>query len=199
MTILGVNVVGPDRAIVWADSAVTCDGEAAGETCKVIVNPLAGVIGVGTGLMAMTSKAASIVHRYGNLEDVAGVLPNVLRDAHRSKPALEARASALMAAYVITGYSAQLGRVVGWFFDAEDDFRPQLVAGWAAPQVVHHNVVDLQSCLSAAQQQVRRLRPPYASTGRNCLTVALLERGAITTCPPVDLATGARPARRSAA
>jgi hypothetical protein len=61
MTVLGFQVISPDRAVAWADSEVFTENTPNGHAAKLFVNPLAGTVVVGTGRMAIVFEAAELV------------------------------------------------------------------------------------------------------------------------------------------
>ena len=79
VTILGV-LVKPDRAICWTDSEVYESGEPASQHCpKMLVNPLARVILLGTGFSALLRPAEEAALRGASLDGIAAAVSSALR------------------------------------------------------------------------------------------------------------------------
>ena len=164
-----------------------------GSYCKIAINPLAGIAGIGCGRIAILRELAAEMAAAISFDEAVLRLPAALRAAARGYRLLDVAALAPLAGsrIGIVGHSAKCGRTVGATFAADDDFEPMLPArSWSMPQVEPPHDVD--DVLSAVLRQLSVLRQQTPAATGGGLVVAEITRGGIHLQPPIDLTTGRR-------
>lgn len=201
MTIAGINVIDPRRAVIWCDAEIYHNTAPVGIANKMATNPLAGIVGVGAGTMLLLHEAAAVIQRAIDLEDAVAHLPGVLRGVRRAFAETPAtRAVAGRGQYAVAGLCDRLGRVLIYAFRAWEEFSPMLVGAWAHPACPYaHVAVDAHGAIAVAHEQIAAFRAevPGATGGR--LVVAEINGSAISarvldvfkSAPPVEGPAGA--------
>src|SRR5262249_46625276 len=93
--------------------------------------------------------------------------------------------------YFAVGWSHRMGRIVGATFHAERDFEPVFARSFASPLPdLAGDVVDAQSCISVAQEQMLAMQKHTPLAGAGVVVMAMLTPGSIVARPIFDLASG---------
>jgi hypothetical protein len=185
MTVLGFHVTNARQAVAWADTELYCDGEPRGETAKLAVNALLGVMAAGTGNLTMIRAGANVVHTAASLGEILERLPGALRSDCPVPPLTGA-------AFFIIAHSGRLGSLVGWVCAAERDFIPMFTRAWCSPQIDEQQLIvtDVYTALSVATAQLSTLRRTVPAARGGALTIAALNDGCVEISPAIDCVTG---------
>jgi hypothetical protein len=162
MTIIGAVALGWDEAICWADSDVYSRGEVLRQCNKLVVSPLAGIIGAGTGDAAIMEVGDRAVLDAEDVDDLAQFLPGrLLRAAAKATDRTSRRpADLLRTTYMATGFSRSAGRVLVHVFDAFGLFEPRVATRAAAPAVefAYDAISGVKSVIPIARAQMGIMR-----------------------------------------
>jgi hypothetical protein len=187
VTILGLHLAAPDRALIWCDTETFTRGVPAGHACKLAVNALIPAIAVGAGGSQMIKAARTIFERAPSLGEALDRIPAALKSSAR-EPGNEDFAPHCV--YVLAALHPQYGRLVAFIFEAPD-FSARSISSIAIPEdddLVSMHPADLADIVPTAQLQLEELRRTHpAATGGTLLGAVLTPRGA-TTCRLTNLA-----------
>jgi hypothetical protein len=197
MSILGFEIVAPDRAFAWCDTEVFA-GMAPGEPCghgqKMAANPLAASVLTGTGRMGPFRDAADAFGACLTFDEALRKLPAAMRLGARSYTAdeISARAPLVGQLFGMVGFSHSRGSIVGATFDLADDFEPVVPRRrWRSPAGDgHSHVVDLHSAISLAAQQLDELRQELVAASGGALIFAEITPAEIRCGPVFDFISG---------
>ena len=136
MTAIGVVVVGPDRGLIWADTATFRDGQPARHTPKLALNAVARLALTGAGwtdLLALARQEAVAAMAFDELVDR---LPSLLRHSAARLADRRGDAATMTENAVVTcGWSASFRRIRAVVMPGEDFFEPRPVDCYTAPHV----------------------------------------------------------------
>lgn len=166
MTCVGFNIVAANRAIAWADSETYTgpSNEPSGHTVKLSINPLACVIGIGTGRVGLLSDAHAEVMRCLTFDQIIEKMPAALGDSawhYAHLPAAE-KAPLGIVLYGIVGFSHRRHRICGAMFDSRKSFVVREVISFQSP-ALGCPATDEKSALQVAREQFSVV--PKASAG----------------------------------
>ena len=129
-------VIEPGRALLWADTMTFSSGGPCRHVAKLAINPTAAIAGAGTGWNQLVAGGRRAIHEALDLDDLLIDLPAHLR-----------RKAALVAdqrgdpqtfrqnIFMLAGWSKRFRRIVGYAFEAESYFAPEMVRTYASPAV----------------------------------------------------------------
>jgi hypothetical protein len=162
MTIIGITMPTPEKALVWADTMTFVAGAPHGHVAKLIVNPTARIIGTGCGWGNLQDRLAIAVTLAISLDDLIETLPGKLR---RESASIADRrldpASFIENTCIVVGLSKRFGRLVGYVLEAAAYFEPHLVSNFCAPhsdELAPMAAQTLDDVRGLAQQQIFDLR-----------------------------------------
>jgi hypothetical protein len=191
VTILGAHLCAPDRALIWADTQIFRDGEPAGHVCKMAINPLAIIAGVGAGRTVIARAADRAVTAATSFDELIEILPGVLRLAC-SEYSTEYAQAQPRCTYLTVGFSHRFGRLAGFVFE-EADYEPSLVSSFALPNVgglASLHPAAPEDITGLAQQQIGELQRGLPGATGGALVIAVVTPHEITTRASFDLRTG---------
>ncbi|MBV8590278.1 MAG: hypothetical protein JO212_09505 [Acetobacteraceae bacterium] len=165
MTICGISVVAPDRAVCWADSALL----GRGEVSKLAVNVLAGIVATGAGHGGLLSEADQAVHHAVSLEDVLQRLSGRMR-----RPSI----TACRSAYGVAGFDSGLGRMVAYVLRSPF-FRPEPTTLFTHPAIEAPRPESALAAVDIALAQLVALREEMPGVSGGVLSVAELTPGGV--------------------
>ena len=187
MTINGLILDGPDRAVVWADSEVYRSSVPHDFRAKLTVNPVAACVGVGTGNESIVAAAAREMAQPTNVDFMLKPIADAMRrEANRHVEAWESArpGSFLSQAFAVAGWSEEFDRVLAWEFLAERFFVACLTTTVCLPHVdaFHRDAVhSLHGIARVAAEQMKRVRTGIPTATGGPLTVADVRRGHVQT------------------
>jgi hypothetical protein len=178
MTILGICVCSPDRALAWADTQTFVNGMAAGRVPKLTINATARIIGAGAGWDSLMERADAAVIRAMSLEEVVEGLPAMLRHASASLASSRRDPESFTSnVFALVGFSMRWCRMVGYVFDAQQYFEPRRVSNFCTP--VSHELAamcpgSIDDISGIAVQQLADLSRSYDRPVGGPVTAAIL-------------------------
>lgn len=195
MTVLGFQVISPDRAFAWCDSEVFSgtEGIPTGHALKVAVNALGVFIVAGSGRLGPFRDAADAVVMCQTFDEAIARLPCAMRLACRAYASEEVSARAPLRGQTIAavGFSHSRRAIVGATFDLQNDFEPVVPRRrFLSPPIDGARVADPHSAISVAQWQLAVLRREFAAATGGALILAEITPAGINCGPIFDFTTG---------
>ena len=181
-----------DHATFWADTMQTGPSGPAGHALKLAINPLARVIGVGAGMVAVLREGDRAVLEHDTLEAIIPAVAAALRAAAmRVAGRRGERQTAWFArnVYAVAGWSIAEERVLAYQFPADELFEPHPIALLACPDAsipFHGLPLTPNQVNDAASRQAALLREAGQAVG--LLTVATLTARGIVAMAPEEIA-----------
>ncbi|MBV8589162.1 MAG: hypothetical protein JO212_03735 [Acetobacteraceae bacterium] len=179
MTILGV-LVKPDRAICWTDSETFEGGEPAGHCPKLVVNPLARVILLGTGFSTLLRPAEEAALQGTSFDDIVAAVCSALRkragQLARQLTRLDRNWLACQMAAVV-GFSEEAGRMLAYTFSGASFFEPVVTVRIMRPEPEGGPVAEPQcmpELIALARRQIAYVRESCPTATGGVLQVAEL-------------------------
>ncbi|MBV9859880.1 MAG: hypothetical protein JO038_07250 [Alphaproteobacteria bacterium] len=186
MTVIGVIVSDPGRAVFWADSEGYAGDDFAVPVAKLILNPTAACVGAGTGLTGVIRHADRIVTEATDFDRLPEAVAKVLRaEAGRRAEELQRarRDSFACQSYVVAGFSPSAGRLLAWEMAGSAYFVPTLVSRYAIPYVGEIETArgsDVRDIVRIATAQMLGVRDCHPHATGGALVIAEMAEGRIS-------------------